>query len=105
MLLLVIIPERCLNADKLRKRETNDAGLKRLCETNHEPNLSMRLIPALSFVPVGWSLLLSTWFMRRSKKKTENFDPDQNITETLHEVASYFQRIYLKGETIGRNSC
>ena len=33
-------------------RKINEVGLKRLYETNHDLNLSLRLIPALSFIPV-----------------------------------------------------
>ena len=33
-------------------RKINEVGLKRLYETNHDLNWSLRLIPALSFVPV-----------------------------------------------------
>ena len=48
-------------------------------------------------------MLLSIWLLRRSKK-CDQFDLDDNITEKLDEVASYFQCTYIQGETIERNS-
>ena len=38
------------------------------------------------------------------EKVSDKFDLDDNITEKLDEAASYFQRTYIKGETIRRNS-
>ena len=76
-------------------------GLKRLYETNHELNLSLRLIPALSFVPVKMVNAAFDLVIEEIEKVSDKFDLDDNITEKLDEIASYFQRTY---KTIGRNS-
>ena len=85
-------------------RKINEVGLKRLYETNHDLNLSLRLIPALSFVPVEMVNAAFDLVIEEIKKVSDKFDLDDSITEKLDEVASYFQRTYIKGETIGRNS-
>ena len=79
-------------------------GLKRLYETNHDLNLSLRLIPALSFVPVEMVNAAFDLVIEEIENVSDKFDLDDNITQKLDEVASYFQRTYIKGETIGRNS-
>ena len=85
-------------------RKINEVGLKRLYETNHDLNLSLRLIPALSFVPVEMVNAAFDLVIEEIKNVSDKFDLDDNITQKLDEVASYFQRTYIKGETIGRNS-
>ena len=79
-------------------------GLKRLYETNHDLNLSLRLIPALSFVPVEMVNAAFDLVIEEIENVSDKFDLDDNITQKLDEVASNFQRTYIKGETIGRNS-
>ena len=86
------------------KRKINEVVLKRLYETNHDLNLSLRLIPALSFVPVEMVNAAFDLVIEEIENVSDKFDLDDNITQKLDEVASYFQRTYIKGETIGRNS-
>ena len=85
-------------------RKINEVGLKRLYETNHDLNLSLRLIPALSFVPAEMVNAAFDLVIEEIENVSDKFDLDDNITQKLDEVASYFQRTYIKGETIGRNS-
>ena len=86
-------------------RKKNEVGLKRLYETNLDLNFSLRLIPALiSFEPVEMVNAAFDLVTEEIEKVSDKFDLDDSITEKLDEVASYFQRTYIKGETIGRNS-
>ena len=66
--------------------------------------MSLRLIPALSFVPVELVTAAFDLVIEEIEKVSDKFDLDDNITEKLDEVASYFYRTHIKGETIGRNS-
>ena len=84
--------------------ENKRIGLKRLYETNHDLNLSLRLIPALNLVPIEMVNAAFDLGIEEIEKMSDKFDLEDNITEKLDEVASYFQRTYIKGETIGRNS-
>ena len=82
----------------------NHLGLKRLYETNNELNLSLRLVTALSFVPVEMVNAAFDLVIEEIEKVSDQFDLDDNITGKLDEVASYFQRTYIQGKTIKRNS-
>ena len=62
-------------------------GLKRLYETNHNLNLSLRLIPALSFVPEMANAAFDL-VIEEIEKVSDKFDLDDNITEKIDEVAS-----------------
>ena len=64
--------------------------------------MPLRLIPALSFVPVELVNAAFDLVIEEIEKVSEKFDLDDNISEKLDEVASYIQRT--KSETIGRNS-
>ena len=85
-------------------RKINKVGLTRLYKTNHNLNLSLRLNPALSFVPVEVVNAAFDLVIEEIEKESDKLDPDDNIAEKFDEVASYFQCTYIKGETIGRNS-
>ena len=76
-------------------------GLKRLYETNHELKLSLRLTSALSFVPVEMVNAAFDLVIEEIEKVSGKFGLDDSITEKLDEVASYCQRTYIKGKSIG----
>ena len=82
-------------------RKTNEVGLKRLKETNHELialNSSSKFCTSWKCQRCFWPNYWGHW------KVSDKFDLEDNINEKLDEVASYFQRTYIKSETIGRNS-
>ena len=83
-------------------RKTNEVGLKRLKETNHE--LIALNSSSTSFVPVGMVNAAFDLIIEDIEKVSDKFDLEDNINEKLDEVASYFQRTYIKSQTIGRNS-
>ena len=85
------------------KWKINKVGLKRLYETNHDLNL-LRLISALTFVPVEMVNAAFDLVFEEIEKVSDKIDLDGNIFEKPDEETSYFQRTYIKGETIGRNS-
>ena len=59
-------------------------GLKRLYETNHYLNLSLRLIPALSFVPEMVNAAFDL-VIEEIEKVSDKFELDDNITEKIDE--------------------
>ena len=67
-------------------------GLKRLYETNHDLNLSLRLISALTFVPVEMVNAAFDLVFEEIEKVSDKTDLDGNIIEKPDEVTSYFQR-------------
>ena len=62
-------------------------GLKQLYETNDELNLSLRLIPAIRFLPVEMVTAAFDLVIKEIEKVLAQFDLDNHITEKLYEVA------------------
>ena len=63
--------------------ENKRIGLKRLYETNHDLNLSLRLIPALSLVPIEIVNAVFDLVVEETEKVSDKFDLEDNITEKL----------------------
>ena len=85
-------------------RKINELGLKKAYENNCELSLALRLIPALSFVPTDLVEQSFESAIEEIEHVVDRLDLEQSLSDKIDELASYFQRSYIKGETIGRNS-
>ena len=79
-------------------RKFTKIELERLSESNRELNL------AVSFVLIELVDLPFDEVIEDLGKMADRFELDDMVSEKLSDVASSFQRSYIKGETIGRNS-
>ena len=66
--------------------------------------MALRLIPALSFVPTDLVEQSFVSVIEEIEHVVDRLDLEQSLSDKIVELASYFQRSYIKGETIGRNS-
>ena len=85
-------------------RKINELGLKKAYENNCELSLALRLTPALSFVPTDLVEQSYESVIEEIEHVADRLDLEQSLSDKIDELASYFQRSYIKGETIGRNS-
>ena len=74
-------------------------------EKNYENNaklaLTLKLIPALSFVPLSNVESAFTLVIEEIYQTANQFDIPIDILGKIDELASCFQKTYIKGETIG----
>ena len=81
-------------------RKINDVGLKSVYEGNAELALSLRMIPALSFLPTneveeGFDLVVEEVIA-----EVEKMSLSDELTDKIDAVAAYFQKTYI-GHKIG----
>ena len=79
-------------------------GLKRSNESYRELNLALRLIPVIKFVPVDMLTVAFDQLFEELAKKANCLELEESINQKLNEIASSFEKSYIKGETICRNN-
>ena len=82
-------------------RKINELGLKNAYENNCELSLALRLIPALSFVPTDLVEQSFESVIEEIEHVVDRLDLEQSLSDKIDELASYFQRSYIKGEKAG----
>ena len=71
----------------------NELGLKKSYENNCELSLALRLISALSFVPTDLVEQSFESVLEEIEHVLDLLDLEQSLSDKIHELASYFQRI------------
>ena len=82
-------------------RKVNELGLKKAYKNNFELSIALRIIPALSFVSTDLVEQSFESVIEEMEYVVDGLDLEQSLSDKIEEFASYFQRIYIKGETAG----
>ena len=71
---------------------------KKTYENNAKLALSIKIIPALSFVPLSDVESAFTLVIDEICQTADQFDIPTEILEKIDELASYFTKTYIKGD-------
>ena len=85
-------------------RKISEIGLKKVYENNAELALALRMIPALSFVPEYMVSASFDLVIEEIQEVSEVLELEQESLQMIDDLTYYFQKTYIKGETIGRNT-
>ena len=83
-------------------RKLCELGLKKIYENNPELALTLRMIPALSFVPEPMVSASFDLVIEEIQDVCEIAKLDTEYLQMIDDLTSYFQRTYIRGEKIGR---
>ena len=73
-----------------------ELGLKKTYENNAKLALTLKMIPALSFVPLSDVESAFTLVIDKICQTADQFDIPTDIFEKIDKLASYFQKTYIK---------
>ena len=82
-------------------RKVNELGLKKAYEINFELSLALHVIPALNFVPTDLVEQSFESLIDEIEHVVDRLDLEQSLSDEIDELASYFQRSYIRGERAG----
>ena len=81
-----------------------ELGLKKTYENNAKLALTLKIIPALSFVPLSDVESAFTLVIDKICQTADQFDIPTDIFEKIDKLASYFQKTYIKKKQLVDNS-
>ena len=83
-------------------RKIGELGLKTVYENYPDFALSLKMIPALAFVPPEDVEPCFNLVIEELGKSLDQLNLEDTVAELTDDLAGYFQRTYIKGEKLGR---